>query len=335
MTIIPRGSLPSAIRMLAILLASASLFAQTNTGRILGSVADQSNAVLVNAVVTVTDTERGLTRSLTTNQSGEYVASNLLPGIYTVHVAAAGFKNAERRNIELEVAKDAQIDFILQTGNNQTTVTVTSDAPLLDSTSAVLGGTLTNQQINEMPLNGRNFMGLLQLRPGVTIMPGGGKWSQSTNGLRRDHNVYIIDGIDSIEGFSALSVVNGNSFSGDTSSTLPIDAIQEFNTQQNPKAEYGWKPGAIVNIGLKSGTNSLHGTAYAYGRDSALAASNPFIPAGQPKQLTQLEQFGATAGGPIRKDKLFYFGSYEGQRELIGAPNSYLVPTTASLGGNV
>src|SRR5207244_1720940 len=135
----------------------------------------------------------------------------------------------------------------------------------------------------------------------------------------------------SIEGFSALSVVNGNSFSGDTSSTLPIDAIQEFNTQQNPKAEYGWKPGAIVNIGVKSGTNSLHGTAYAFGRDSALDAPNPFIPAGQPKQLTQLEQFGATAGGPIKKDKLFYFGSYEGQRALIGAPQTYLVPTTASL----
>jgi hypothetical protein len=189
--------------------------------------------------------------------------------------------------------------------------------------------------INDLPLNGRNFMNLLQLRPGVTIMPGGGKWSQTTNGLRVDHNVYIVDGIDSIEGFSALSVVNGNSFSGDTSSSLPIDAIQEFNTQQNPKAEYGWKPGAIVNIGIKSGTNSLHGTAYAFGRDSALDASNPFIPAGQAKQVTNLEQFGVTAGGPIKRDKLFFFGAYEGERELIGAPATYQVATTASLGGNV
>ena len=127
-----------------------------------------------------------------------------------------------------------------------------------------------------------------------------------------------MDGIDSIEGFSALSVINGNSFSGDTSSTLPIDAIQEFNTQQNPKAEYGWKPGAIVNIGIKSGTNSLHGTAYTFGRDSALDAVNPFIPDGQPKQVTKLKQFGTTVGGPIKKDKLFIFGAYEGQRELIG-----------------
>jgi Carboxypeptidase regulatory-like domain len=316
-------------------LTGAPLCAQTDTGRILGNVFDQTQSVVVGAAVTITDVQRDIARSLVTNGSGEYLAPNLQPGVYLVRVAAPGFRSVERRNIELEVAKDLRLDFELQPGDTQQTVTVTEEAPLVDSTSAVLGGTLTNQTINEMPLNGRNFMNLLQLRPGVMIMPGGGKWSQTTNGLRVDHNVYIVDGIDSIEGFSALSVVNGNSFSGDTSSSLPIDAIQEFNTQQNPKAEYGWKPGAIVNIGVKSGTNERHGTAYAFGRDSALDAANPFIQAGQAKQVTQLQQFGATMGGPIRKDKIFYFGAYEGQRELIGAPASYQVPTTASLGGNV
>jgi hypothetical protein len=325
----------SAALTLTVFSVCAPLFAQTETGRILGSVSDQSQAVVVGAAVSITDTQRGQTRNLTTNDAGEYLVPNLLPGVYVVRATAQGFKNVERRNVELQVASDVRIDFVLQPGDTQTTVTISEEAPLVDSTSSVLGGTLTNQQINEMPLNGRNFMGLLQLRPGVSITPGGGKWSQSTNGLRVDHNVYIVDGIDSIEGFSALSVVNGNSFSGDTSSTLPIDAIQEFNTQQNPKAEYGWKPGAIVNIGLKSGTNSLHGTAYSFGRDSALDATNPFIPAGGEKQLTQLEQFGATVGGPIKKDKLFYFGAYEGQRELIGAPQTYLLPTTAPLGGDV
>src|SRR5712692_53719 len=315
---------------LGALLFSVSLCAQTDTGRILGSVFDQSQGVVVGAALTILDTQRGITRNLTSNDSGEYLVPNLLPGIYTVRVSALGFRNVERRNVELEVAKDVRIDFVLQPGEMQQTVTVTEEAPLVDVTSAVLGGTLSNVQINEMPLNGRNFMNLLQLRPGVMIMPGGGKWSQTTNGLRVDHNVYIVDGIDSIEGFSALSVVNGNSFSGDTSSSLPIDAIQEFNLQQNPKAEYGWKPGAIVNIGVKSGTNQLHGTAYAFGRDSALDATNPFVQAGQPKQVTHLEQFGATAGGPIKKDKLFYFGAYEGERELIGAPQTYQVPTTAS-----
>jgi hypothetical protein len=324
-----------AVTTLAVLLVCVPLYAQTETGRILGSVLDQSQAVVVGAAVTITDTQRGLTRNLTSNDAGEYLVTNLLPGVYTLRVAAPGFKNVERRNIELQVASDVRVDFVLQPGDTQQTVTITEEAPLVDSTSAVLGGTLTNQTISEMPLNGRNFMNLLQLRPGVMIYPGGGKWSQSTNGLRVDHNVYIVDGIDSIEGFSALSVVNGNSFSGDTSSSLPVDAIQEFNTQQNPKAEYGWKPGSIVNIGIKSGTNSLHGTAYAFGRDSALDAANPFIPPGQEKQLTQLETFGATAGGPIKKDKLFYFGAYEGQRALIGAPQGYVVPTTVPLSGDV
>lgn len=235
-----------------ILLVSPPLSAQTDTGRVLGSVVDPTQAVLVDAAVAITDTQRGITRATVTNSSGEFLVPNLLPGIYLVRVSAPGFRSVVRENIGLEVAQDIRIDFVLPPGDTQQTVTVNEEAPLVDATSAVLGGTLTNQTINEMPLNGRNFMNLLQLRPGVMIMPGGGKWSQTTNGLRVDHNVYIVDGIDSIEGFSALSVVNGNSFSGDTSSSLPIDAIQEFNTQQNPKAEYGWKPGAIVNIGIRS-----------------------------------------------------------------------------------
>jgi len=191
----------SAALTLTVFSVCAPLFAQTETGRILGSVSDQSQAVVVGAAVSITDTQRGQTRNLTTNDAGEYLVPNLLPGVYVVRATAQGFKNVERRNVELQVASDVRIDFVLQPGDTQTTVTISEEAPLVDSTSSVLGGTLTNQQINEMPLNGRNFMGLLQLRPGVSITPGGGKWSQSTNGLRVDHNVYIVDGIDSIEGF--------------------------------------------------------------------------------------------------------------------------------------
>jgi hypothetical protein len=318
-----------------ILLVAASLSAQTDTGRILGSVGDESGAVIPNAVVTITDADRGAARTLSTNGAGEYLAPNLLPSHYTVRASSPGFKSVERRNIELEVAKDVRVDFSLQAGDTQTTVTVTTEAPLVDSTSSVLGGTISNQVINDLPLNGRNFMGLLQLRPGVMAFPGGGKWSQSSNGLRPEYNVYILNGIDAIEGFSAQSALNAAGISGDTASLLPVDAIQEFNVQQNPKAEYGWKPGVIANIGLKSGTNSLHGSAYAFGRDSALDATNPFIPSGVPKQETALEQFGATAGGPVKKDRLFYFLAYEGQREVIGAPSTVLLPTTASLSGNV
>jgi hypothetical protein len=153
--------------------------------------------------------------------------------------------------------------------------------------------------------------------------------------LRPEYNVYILDGIDAIEGFSAQSALNAAGISGDTASLLPVDAIREFNVQQNPKAEYGWKPGVVANIGLKSGTNSLHGSAYAFGRASALEATNPFIPPGGPKQETALEQYGATVGGRIKKDKLFYFLAYEGQQQTLGAPSTYLLPTTAPLGGDV
>ncbi len=138
--------------------------------------------------------------------------------------------------------------------------------------------------------------------------------------MRAEHNVYILDGIDTVEGFSSQSVLNSSPVFGDATSILPIDSIQEFNTEQNPTAEYGWKPGAIVNVGLKSGTNTIHGTAMPLAR-AALDATNPFILPGQPKQQTAIEDFGGTIGGPIRKDKLFYFLGYEGQFNHISAPS--------------
>src|SRR5262249_35554958 len=163
--------------------------------------------------------------------------------------------------------------------------------------------------------------------------PGSGKWSLSSNGMRREHNVYILNGMDTIEGFSSQSVVNATPIFGDATSIVPIDAIQEFNTQQIPKAEYGWKPGAVVNVGLRSGDNTLHGTAYAFGRSDSLDARNPFIQAGTAKQVTQMEDFGATLGGPIKRDKVFFLLGYEGQLNTIGAPSGSLtLPTRAPLG---
>ena len=137
------------------------LTAQTNTGRILGSVFDKTQAVVANATVTITDSERGVTRTMSTNEAGEYTATNLQPGVYLVRASAPGFKNVERRNVELEVARDARLDFTLEPGDTQSTITVSEEAPLIDSTSAVLGGTLSNQTINDLPLNGRDYQKLL------------------------------------------------------------------------------------------------------------------------------------------------------------------------------
>ncbi len=208
----------------------------------------------------------------------------MTPGTYAVKAEFRGFKATERQNIGIEVGNEYRIDLTLQPGEQTQTITVSEALPLVETTSAVLGGTISNLIIGDLPVEGRNFTKLLELRPGVYLNPGSGKWSQSSNGMRNEHNVYILDGIDTIEGFSSQSVVNATGVFGDSTSILPIDAIQEFNTQEVPKAEYGWKPGAIVNVGLRSGTNSLHGTAYAFGRTDALDAANPFITPGSPKQ---------------------------------------------------
>jgi len=323
-----RGGMQVLVLSFAALLVCPSILAQSVTGRILGIVTDQSGGVVAGATVTVTDVQRGTKRTMVTDASGEYVVPELPPGTYTVRVEAPGFKAAERPNILLEVAKDVSIDFSVQPGEVTETVTVTEQAPMIDTTSSTLGGTLSNQEINELPLNGRNYQNLLQLRPGVMRYPGGGFSTTSTNGLRAEDNAYVVDGLFNSEPFSGQSIINGAGIVGDSATILPIDSIQEFNLIENPPAEYGWKPGAIVNVGLKSGTNGLHGTGFAFGRDTALTARNWFDTVGTPKTPTQLEQFGGTLGGPIVENKLFFFGGYEGQRYTVGNSAQVNLPTT-------
>src|SRR5271156_3836867 len=303
---------------LGTLLVCSPLFSQSSTGRILGDVRDPSAAVIVGASVEITDVQRGVSRTLETDSAGEYVAPNLEPGIYRITVTRAGFKRFERTNIQLEVAMDVRMDVVLQPGDATQTVIVTEAVPLLNTTSSTLGGTLSNAEITDLPLNGRNYENLLQLRPGVMRYPGGGFSTTSTDGLRAEDNGYFVDGLFNSEPFSGQSIINGAGIAGDSATILPIDSIQEFNVIENPPAEYGWKPGAIVNVAVKSGTNQLHGSAYAFGRDTALDARNYFDTVGTPKTPTQLEQFGATLGGAIIKDKLFFFGGYEGQRYTVG-----------------
>jgi len=317
------------------LLISLPLFSQGNAGRILGTVTDQTGGAMAGATVSVIDVERGATRTLTTDDAGEYNAPNLLPGTYTVRVEAKGFKAFERPGILLEINKDARVDCVMQPGAQSQTVTVTEALPMVDTTNSTMGGTFQSEIISDLPLNGRNFENLLQLRPGVTIYPGGSGWAQSTNGQRAHDNVYMVDGIVSSDPWMAQSIMNAVMASGDAGTILPVDAIDEFITQQDPKAEYGWKPGGIVNVGLKSGTNAIHGTAYAYGRDGAWDALNYFNTAGPnggtPAAATPvaLEQFGGTVGGPIRKDKIFYFANFESQRYAVGSTGQIFDPITA------
>jgi hypothetical protein len=291
---------------------------QTTAGRVLGTVSDQSGAAVAGARVLVTDTQRGESRTLTTDDSGGYVAPELLPGNYKIQVGAKGFKTTERPNVVVEVATDLRVDFTLQTGQVSETVVVQEEVPLLNATSSTLGGTLSNKEINDLPLNGRNYENLLQLRPGVIRYPGGGFSTTSANGLRAEDNAYYIEGLFNSEPYSGQAIVNGAGIAGDSATILPIDSIQEFNLQQNPPAEYGYKPGAVVNVGLKSGTNAIHGTAFIFGRDGALDARNYFNADPANKLPRTLEQFGGSFGGAIIKDKAFFFGAYEGQRYNVG-----------------
>ncbi len=314
---------------LTLSLFSAIALGQTTAGRILGTLTDQSGAAVAGAAVSVTDVQRGTARTATTDESGDYAIPDLQPGTYKIRVEAKGFKAAERPNVQIEVASDVRADFALQPGQVTEIVTISEEVPLINTSSATLGGTLSNKEINDLPLSGRNYENLLQLRPGVMRYPGGGFSTTSSNGLRAEDNSYFIEGLFNSEPYSGQAIINGAGIAGDSATILPIDAIQEFNVQQNPPAEYGWKPGTVVNVGLKSGTNGVHGTAFGFGRDGAMDARNYFNASPNPKLTRTLEQFGGSLGGAIVKDKAFYFGAYEGQRYNVG--NSYGGVTSPSM----
>ena len=307
--------------LIASLMFSGSALAQSSSGRILGTVHDQTGAAIPNATVQITDVQRGISRTVKTDDDGEYIAPNLGAGTYLLQASGGGFKTEERTNVLLQVAQDLRIDFSLAVGEVNETVVSTADIPQLDSTTSRLGQTISNQTINDIPLNGRNYQNLMSLSPGIENYPGGGPLTHSSNGIRPEDNVYLVDGLENVEPFNGNSIINSGALAGDAATILPIDAIQEFNVEVNPSAEYGWKPGAVVNVGVKSGANSLHGTAYAFGRGDSFDARNYYNPAPTPKTPLELEQFGATAGGSIVKNKLFYFGAYESQRYTVG--NSY------------
>ncbi|MBZ5665578.1 MAG: TonB-dependent receptor, partial [Acidobacteriia bacterium] len=323
---------------LLVVACSAAVPAQTSQGRILGTVIDASGAVVANAKVTITNTATGMVRTIATTAAGEYAAPNLEPGPYVVVVESPGFQKAQHAVVTLEVAKDIRVDFKLVPGAITETMVVTGEAPLVDTTSNVLGGTFSNQAINELPLLGRDFQNLAVLQPGIERTPGGGFLSITANGNRPEDNNFIVDGLDDNDAYYGTTVINAEGVEGTPATHLPIDAIQEFNIQSSPEAQYGFKPGAIINVGIKSGTNAFHGSAYYFNRNAALDARNWFNPRSNlegtlnPVAALNLNQFGASAGGPIVKNKLFIFGNYEGVRDKVGNPLAVSTPVTVPMG---
>jgi hypothetical protein len=329
-----RKALPVLGLGLLVLAISLPAFPQGGTASILGTVTDGTGAPVAGATVTITETDIGATRTLTTDSAGAYAAPALRPGKKKVRAEFRGFKTIERPNIALEVGQELKLDFQLQPGEVTETVRVETSAPLVETTNAEQGGSLSNQVVNDLPLNGRNYQNLLTLRPGVTIYGGGGGWTQSTNGIRPDDNMYLVDGLTQNEPWTGMSIVNGSSLAGDVQTFIPLDAIQEFKTAQNVRADSGFKPGSVVNVGLKAGTNQIHGTAYAFGRTDAWDAKNYFDKAelGFPPFGVALKQYGATAGGPLKKDKAFWFLAYERQTYNTAGSFTSTSPLTCGTG---
>jgi Carboxypeptidase regulatory-like domain/TonB dependent receptor-like, beta-barrel len=313
----------------AVLLFGAPLFSQIQTGRILGTVTDKSGGVVVNATVVVTNVQTGVARTLTTNAAGAYVAPNLNPGTYSVRVTAMGFQAFQRQNIAVVTGKDSGVNVVLTPGNVTQTIEVTEQVPLLDTTSAVVSGTVETQAISDLPIEGRNYQDLLNYRPGVTMLPGGGTLVTSTNGFRPSDNNYFVEGVDATEPFTGQSIMNLSLPFGDAATILPVDAIQEINVETNPTAEFGRRPGAVINASIKSGTNSIHGSAFAFGRTDALDAKDYFVTTKAPSDL---EQWGGSVGGPILKDKLFYFAAFE--RQAYNVSFNYPVETPSTNAAN-
>jgi hypothetical protein len=329
----------SSVVLLSLAFLSAKIgLAQTSQGRFNGEVTDQSGGVVAKATVTIENLGTHVKRVLETNSAGEYVAPSIDPGFYSISVEAPGFSKVVRERVQVEVANDIKIDFVLKPGAQTEVVEVKDEAPLTETSNAVLNGVLSNKAINELPVQGRDFQNLLTLHPGVQRTPGGGFHSTTSNGNRVDDNNYLIDGANDNDAYYGETVVGEAGVQGTPASLLPLDAIQEFDTQEQPQADFGAKPGLVMNIGLKSGTDNIHGTAYYFHRNSAFDARNyfnpivPGDPAASNLSALLLHQFGASLGGPFKKDKWFYFVNYEGIRDKVGNPFAAASPITAPLG---
>ena len=327
-----------ALLLLSLLLAATFVSAQTFRGSILGTVTDTSGAVLPGATVKVKNTGTGLERTTQTSAEGNYTITELPIGTYSVTITQAGFQTSVTSNVAVDVSTDRRVDIALKPGQISDTVEVTGEAlAQVDTTSDVLGGTLDAQTIANIPVNGRDYTKLIYLNPGVAGSPDqisdspGSFGTFSMNGSRGRSNNFLLDGTDMNDGFRNDPAINEAGVFGDPATILPIDAVAELRVLSNFETEYGRNSGAVVNIVTKSGTNQIHGSALEYYRSGAMGARNYFNIDSQPKNPFTNNQFGGSLGGPIVKDKAFFFVNYEGQRESGAQAGLSCVPDAASI----
>jgi hypothetical protein len=305
------------------------VFAQAGKAEVTGEVRDQNGAAINQSRVVATEVATEQAYSAAVNESGDYTITNLKPGTYNIAVEASGFKRFVREGVRLATGERVRVDVVLQPGAVSENVTVNQDASLLRTETGSLGQVVRNRKIVDIPLNGRNFLSLVTLSAGVAQPPPttAGPSFPRINGGRPRTNEYLFDGI------SVLQPEPGQV------AFFPIvEAIQEFKVEVNsPSAEFGRFNGGVVNLTTKSGTNDFHGAAFEFIRNEVLNARNLFAPAtaaNPNKPVFRRNQFGFVFGGPVIKDKTFFFGDYQGTRQLLARVRISTVPTLAQRSGN-
>jgi len=315
------------------LLTAVSLWAQTFRGTILGTVTDPSGKLVAGATVKVKNAGTGLERTATTGADGGYSIPELPIGTYTVTVTQSGFQTSATTNVEVNVATERRVDVELKIGQVTQTVEVAGgELPQIETTSDDLGGVLTSNAVEDMPINGRDYTKLIFLNPGVAGSPDqitdspGSFGEFSMNGARGRSNNYLLDGTDMNDGYRNDPAINQGGVFAVPSAILPIGAVEEMKVLSNFQPEYGRNAGAVVNIVTKSGNNKLHGEVFEYFRNNSLDARNYFNTTNERRAPFHNNQFGGALGGPIVQNKTFFFLDYEGQRETVGTVTLACVP---------
>ena len=292
-------------------LAAAGLFAQSFRGSISGSVVDTTGAAIPDAAVKAQNVGTGIVRETVTTSAGEFIVPDLALGMYVVTVSKNGFQTTSVKDVEVAVSRVTNIGVKLGVAQQATMVEVSATAVTLDTTSSTLAGVVGPQMVQDLPMNGRDFRQMLKLAPGVSPT------SSSVNGMRTSGNNFQIDGADNNDAFHNASAVNQGGVAGIAGTLLPVEAIDQFAVATNASAEQGRNGGSNVNLVIKSGTNQLHGSAYYFNRNEYFANFNAFKnPATDIKPVIRNNQWGFSVGGPIIKNKLFYFATLEGQKAI-------------------
>ena len=316
-------------------LCSPFALAQQETATITGEVRDANGSVVPKATITVTNVETNVSIKSETNDQGVYTVPSLKPGPYSITVEKAGFQeDPSAAASRCRSIRSRALDVIMQVGELNTVVEIVEAATLLETETSSRGSVIDQKKIVDLPLNGRDYNQLALLSPGV--LPGTPRLASvnfkgvlNVNGNRTFNNVFLLDGVDNIS--------YSNSFRGENVQLVQpsIEALQEFKIQTNAySAEFGRSSGAVINATIKSGTNNIHGSVYEFLRNDALDANNFFSNAlSAPKPVRKRNQFGAAVGGPLVKNRTFWFADYEGLREREGVPRVRLVPTAAEKAG--